>query len=167
MSETRAFIISLCCMKYVHYSKHMLHKQDCINFHGRIAWQSFSENNFDDFSDVVQLKKKSQDFVQPLVAFPISNISYCCLLRLPYTASLDMTSRLNPGGGYSVQKILQGFQTNSHPGCAEIWVAKINLLVYQWHVPLVYAKFGKWMGPFFKFFKIWAKIGSNFLKKIE
>ena len=31
-------------------------------------------NNFADFSDVVRVKK-NQDFVQPLVAFPISNIS--------------------------------------------------------------------------------------------
>ena len=37
MSETRAFITILCCMKRVHYSKHMLCKQDCIKFHGRIA----------------------------------------------------------------------------------------------------------------------------------
>ena len=36
----------------------------------------FFENNFADFSDVVQVKK-NQDFVQPLVAFPISNISHC------------------------------------------------------------------------------------------
>ena len=35
----------------------------------------FFENNFADFSDVV-LVKKNQDFVQSLVAFPISNISY-------------------------------------------------------------------------------------------
>ena len=47
---------------------------------GRIAWQSFSENNFDDFSDVVWVKKKKKkDFIQPLVAFPISNISYWSL----------------------------------------------------------------------------------------
>ena len=32
MSETRAFITSLCCMKRVHYSKHMLRKQDCVKF---------------------------------------------------------------------------------------------------------------------------------------
>ena len=62
-------------MKHAHHSKRMLHKQDCIKFRGRIAWQSFSENNFADFSDVVQVKN-NQDFVQPLVAFPISNIPY-------------------------------------------------------------------------------------------
>ena len=50
-------------MKCTHYSKRMLRKQDCVKFCGRIA----------DFSDVVRIKK-SQVFVQPLVAFPISNI---------------------------------------------------------------------------------------------
>ena len=61
-----------------HYSKHMLCKQDCIKFCGCIAWQSFFENNFADFADVVQVKK-NQNFVQPLVVFPISNISYSIL----------------------------------------------------------------------------------------
>ena len=41
MSQMRAFITSLCCMKRVHYSKRMLHKQDCLKFHGHIAWQEF------------------------------------------------------------------------------------------------------------------------------
>ena len=63
-------------MKRAHYSKPMLRKQDCVKFGWRIAWQSFFENRFADFSDVVGVKKKHQDFVQPLVAFPISNISY-------------------------------------------------------------------------------------------
>ena len=76
MSETCAFITSLCCTKHAHYSKRMLRKQDCAKFRGRIAWQSFFENNFADFSDIVRVKK-NQDSVQPLVAFPISNISYC------------------------------------------------------------------------------------------
>ena len=62
-------------MKRVHYSKCMLHKQDCVKFCRRIAWQNFFENNFTDFSDVVRVKK-NQDFVQPLVAFPFSSISY-------------------------------------------------------------------------------------------
>ena len=57
VSETRTLITSLCCMKRSHYSKRMLRKQDCVKFHGRIAWQSFSENNFADFSDVVPVKK--------------------------------------------------------------------------------------------------------------
>ena len=61
-------------MKRAHYSKRMLRKQDYVKFRGRIAWQFF-ENNFDDFSDVVRVKR-TQDFVQPLVEFPISNISY-------------------------------------------------------------------------------------------
>ena len=60
-------------MKRAHYCKRMLRKQDCVKFRGRSAWQSFFENIVD-FSDVVRVKKK--DFVQPLVAFPISNISY-------------------------------------------------------------------------------------------
>ena len=37
LTEMRAFITSLCCMKRTHYSKRMLRKQDCIKFHGRIA----------------------------------------------------------------------------------------------------------------------------------
>ena len=77
-SETCAFKASLCCMKRTHYSKYVLCKQDCIKFCRRIAQQSFFfENNLADFSAVVQVKKKKhQDFVHPLVAFPISNISY-------------------------------------------------------------------------------------------
>ena len=35
----------------------MLRKQDCVKFRGRIAWQTFFENNFADFSDVVRVKK--------------------------------------------------------------------------------------------------------------
>ena len=46
MSETHAFI-----------GKLMLRKQDCVKFRGHIAWQSFFENNFADFSDVVRVKK--------------------------------------------------------------------------------------------------------------
>ena len=45
-------------MKRTHYSKRMLHKQDCVKFRACIAWQSFFENNFADFSDVVRVKKK-------------------------------------------------------------------------------------------------------------
>ena len=47
-------------MKRAHYSKRMLRKQDCVKFRGRIAWQSFFENNFADFSDAVQVKKKKK-----------------------------------------------------------------------------------------------------------
>ena len=35
------FRISVCCMKCMHYSKHMLCEQDCVKFRGRIACQSF------------------------------------------------------------------------------------------------------------------------------
>ena len=47
-------------MKRAHYtcSKRLLRKQDCVQFRGHIAWQSFFENNFADFSDVVQVKKR-------------------------------------------------------------------------------------------------------------
>ena len=44
-------------MKPAHYSKRMLHTQNCIKFRGHIAWQSFFENNLADFSDVVRVKK--------------------------------------------------------------------------------------------------------------
>ena len=47
-------------MKCTYYSKRMPRKQDCVKFHRHIAWQSFFENNFADFSDVVQVKKKSK-----------------------------------------------------------------------------------------------------------
>ena len=47
-------------MKRVHYSKRMLWKQDCIKFWRCIAWKSFFENNFADFSNVVRVKKKSR-----------------------------------------------------------------------------------------------------------
>ena len=39
----------------------MLRKEDCGKFRGRIAWQSFLENNFADFSDVVRVKKKTKN----------------------------------------------------------------------------------------------------------
>ena len=42
------------------YNKHMLITQDYVKFRGRIAWQSFLVNNFADFTDVVQVKKKSR-----------------------------------------------------------------------------------------------------------
>ena len=45
MSETRAFISILCCMKCAHYSTRMMRKQDCVKFRWCIAWQSFFENN--------------------------------------------------------------------------------------------------------------------------
>ena len=72
MSEMCALLTSLCCMK--HYSKRMLHKQDCVKFHGHIAWQFFLKQ----LCWFLQCSagKKNQEFVQPLVAFPISNISY-------------------------------------------------------------------------------------------
>ena len=54
-------------MKRAHYIKHMLRKQDCAKFRGRIAWQSFFENNFADFSDVVRVKK-----------IKISSSHWCC-----------------------------------------------------------------------------------------
>ena len=70
-------------MKRAHYSKRMLRKRDCVSFSGVLNDRVFFfENNFADFSVVVRVKKKkkkkkkNQYFVQPLVAFPISNISY-------------------------------------------------------------------------------------------
>ena len=47
-------------MKRAHYSKFMLRKQDCIKFPTHIAWQTFFENNFADFSGVPVKKKKSR-----------------------------------------------------------------------------------------------------------
>ena len=46
-------------MKRMHDRKRMQRKQDRVKFRGRIVWQSsfFFENNFADFSDVVQIKK--------------------------------------------------------------------------------------------------------------
>ena len=64
MSETRAFLISLCCMKCVHYSKLMLRKQDCVVSRAYCMTEIF-ENNFVDFSDVVRVKKKSR--IRPAV----------------------------------------------------------------------------------------------------
>ena len=59
VSETCAFITSLCCMKHAHYSKCMLHKQDCMT--------DCFENNFADFSDVVQVKKKKKSRFRPAI----------------------------------------------------------------------------------------------------
>ena len=45
-----------------------------LSFSGILHDRVFFLNNFADFSNVVRVKK-NQDFVQPLVTFPISNIS--------------------------------------------------------------------------------------------
>ena len=37
MSETRAFITSVCYVKHAHYSKRMQRKQDRVKFRGRIT----------------------------------------------------------------------------------------------------------------------------------
>ena len=95
--ETRAFITSWCCMKRALYCKCMLYKQGCFKFHWRIAWQFF----FKQLCWFLRCSagKKYQDFVQQLVAFPISNISYwqvaysrgpfllalCCVALLHFT----------------------------------------------------------------------------------
>ena len=50
----------------------------------------FFENKFTDFFDVVHVEK-NQDFVQPLVAFPISNISY--YVQLQTTISFTLMHR--------------------------------------------------------------------------
>ena len=47
-------------MKCAHYSKRKLCKQECMKFCWRIARQSFFENNFADFSNNMQVKKKSR-----------------------------------------------------------------------------------------------------------
>ena len=44
-------------MRRAHYSKRMLHKQNGAKFLGPIAWQSFFENNFANFSNSVGKKK--------------------------------------------------------------------------------------------------------------
>ena len=62
----------------------MLRKQDRLSFAGVLHDKVFFKNNFADLSDVVWVKKY-QDFVQSfqsLVAFPISNISYCPYLKI-------------------------------------------------------------------------------------
>ena len=65
-------------MKRAHYIKGLLRKQDCvIKVSQAYCMTEFFLNNFADFSDVVRVKKKNQESVQPLEAFPISNISYC------------------------------------------------------------------------------------------
>ena len=61
-------------MKRAHYCKRMLHRKDCIKnvdvLHDRVflktTWQIFW----------CSAGIKDQDFVQPLVVFPNSNISY-------------------------------------------------------------------------------------------
>ena len=66
-------------MKRTHYSKRMLRKQDCVKFRRHIAWQSIFENNFVDFSNVVQVKKikisSSRCWPFQLATSPIHGIS--------------------------------------------------------------------------------------------
>ena len=62
--------------------------------------------------------------------------------------------------GYLLQTTLRG--------CAANMGSKISLLVYKWPLTLQNAKFGTWLGGFFKIcpnFEIWAKMDSN-LRKI-
>ena len=66
MSETGAFITSLCCIKRVHYSKRMLRKRDCVSFVGILNdrffffFFFFFFNSFANFSVVVRVRKKSR-----------------------------------------------------------------------------------------------------------
>ena len=80
LSEMRAFITSVCCMKPAHflhvYNKHMSCEHDYVKFRGHNARDSFLENNFAEFLDEVCRVKINQDFVQSLVAFRYSNICY-------------------------------------------------------------------------------------------
>ena len=80
-SVTRAFITSLCCMKRAHYIASVCcAKRIALSFvgvlHERVFWKQLCW-----LPDVVRVKKK-EDFVQPLVAFPISNIFYWRLTLL-------------------------------------------------------------------------------------
>ena len=61
----------------MHYSKRMLREQDCGKFRGRIARQSLFENNFADFSDVVQIKK-NQDFASCWLHFQLATSPIGC-----------------------------------------------------------------------------------------
>ena len=82
-------------MKCVHYSKRMLRKQDCVKLRGGIAWQSFFENNFADFSYVVQVKKikisSSRWWRFQLATSPIywAFLSPCFRRRLFFSFSLN------------------------------------------------------------------------------
>ena len=71
-------------MKRAHYSKRMLRKQDCVKFHGAYCMTEFIGKPLCWFLRC-SAGKKNQDFVQPLVAFPISisNISYFIELKNP------------------------------------------------------------------------------------
>ena len=66
-------ITSLCCMKRAHYSKRMLRKQDWVVSRAYCTTEYFWKQLcwFLRWS----AGKKYQDFVQSLVAFPISNIT--------------------------------------------------------------------------------------------
>ena len=92
LSETRAFITSVCCMKRAHflavYNKRMLCENDCVKFRGRIAWHSFLEINFAEFLYEVRviIKKK---FDQTLVAF-----RYSIVKSLPNLVHLEEKNSL-------------------------------------------------------------------------
>ena len=67
MSETCACITSLYCMKHAHYCKRWVSRAYCMT---RVFWKQLCWFLW------CSAGKKKQDFVQPLVSFPISNISY-------------------------------------------------------------------------------------------
>ena len=68
-------------MKRAHYSKCILHKQDCVKFpgcylHDRVFWKQFA-----DCSDVVRVKKKSR--FGPAVG-GVSNKQHLLLFRVAH-----------------------------------------------------------------------------------
>ena len=54
---------SVCHIKRVHYIKHMLFEQDCVKFHGCIAWLIFFWKQLCGFPDIVRVKKKNRRFL--------------------------------------------------------------------------------------------------------
>ena len=119
-----------------------------LSFEGGIAWNSFLENNFADFSDVVRVKKKNQDFVQPLVAFPISNISYyiitmqaSLLARCDYHPDWNMQSssqlRVHDfTSAYSYIIFMSDLFRNKLLFCFGLFFSRSNKTLYS-HVSLI------------------------------
>ena len=132
MSETHEFITSLCCMKREHYSKRMLRKQDCIKFLWAYCMTEFFWKQLCWFPRC-SAGKKNQVFVQPLVAFPISNISYSCAVlsktNINRTLNIHLTlfihqllRQLWKLGVFSLNlKLVDIFENGDHTASINLW----------------------------------------------
>ena len=119
-------------MKRVHYSKHMLRKQDYIKFLWAYCMTEFFWKQLCWFFRSSAGKKK-QVLVQPLVAFPISDISYSCAVlsktNINRTLNIHLTlfirrllTQLGKLGVFSLNlNLVDRFENGDHMASINLW----------------------------------------------